>query len=357
MRLSRTFSAVFNFFAVLLLVSVLLPIYGGAGIMTILVLSLFSLVPRKMPQGTLRNEVLRQLLTSDLQEALYPDNAFYANAQSDGAGIDTKVIVIPQDEDGDVETYENPSSYPLEVGTEEDLRKEYAADLLVTKPVAITWQNQRLLTYDKRAAKLRKHANSLDTQIADKIMYGWAPTVSDFIADTTGTARNAFAPGATGQRRRATDDDFKALMTLFNTENVPVAGRRCVVNPYLYEDLLEIKKEYGQGTQENNELLETGAVAFIHTFNVYLRSKTTIFTQEGVKKPAKAMANANDRLAGIFWHPNFVRYVKGDVKVNMDTYDKPELAGGRAMNALIRGNGTTSRLSERGVAALAEAIV
>ena len=356
MNLSRTLSTVFNFFAVLLLCSVLLPTCGGAGIMAILFLSLLSFVRRKVPRGSLHNEVLRQLLTSDVQEALYPDNAFYASAQSDGAGIDTEVIVIPQDEDGEVETVENPSTYPLEASTEEDLRKEYAADLLVTLPKIITWNNQRLLVYDKRANKIRKHTNSLDTQTADKIMYGWAPTVANFVYPTSGTPRPARAPGATGNRLRATDGDFQRIMTEFNALDIPVAGRRCVVNPYLYEDILQIKKDYGSGTDENNRLLETGAVAYIHTFNVYLRSRTTVFTGDGVKKPRLAMADANDRLSGIFWHPNFVRYVKGTVEVNMDPYNKPELAGGRSMNALVRGGGTTSRLSERGVAAMAEAI-
>ena len=49
MNLSRTLSTVFNFFAVLLLCSVLLPTCGGAGIMAVLFLSLLSFVRRKVP--------------------------------------------------------------------------------------------------------------------------------------------------------------------------------------------------------------------------------------------------------------------------------------------------------------------
>ncbi|MFD0997689.1 hypothetical protein ACFQ21_00155 [Ohtaekwangia kribbensis] len=349
----------YNLIAISLIASILVfftgSIYFAGGIAVALFLLQF--VPDKTPANVLPSEVIRRLFSSDLQERLYPDNSFYAGTQQDTAAIDVEEIEIPQDEDGEAEVVVNPTQLPLPISIEEDKKKTYGADLLVTKPTAVTYNNQLLVSYDKRAAKLRKHLNSLDRQLAERIMYGWSPSVANFIRQTTGgTTRAATAPGATGTRKRSIEDDWMWAFTLFNTLNIPVEGRRVVVPPTMLEDIIAIKKAYGQGTDSNNQLLAKGAVTELFTFNVFVRSKTQVYTEAAtpVKKAIGAATATTDNLAAIFYHTQMVRHIKGDVQVWMDKEPRGEYAGAKAMNAGLRGGGAISRLSEIGVAALVE---
>ena len=303
------------------------------------------------------SEVLRRLFSTDLQKRLYPDNSFYAGTQQDTAGIDVETVEIPQDEDGEAEVVVNPTVLPLPISIEEDKKKEYGADLLVTKPTMVTYNNQLLVSYDKRAAKLEKHLKSLDRQLAERIMYGWSPTQATYIRQTIGAGtRAATAPGATGTRKIAIEADFLWAFTLFNTLNIPMDQRRVVVPPTMLEDIIAIKKAYGQGTDDNNKLLALGAVNKIFTFDVFVRSKTQVYTEAAtpVKKAIGSATATTDNLAAIFYHTKMVRHIKGDVQVWMDGQPRGEYAGGIGMNGGLRGGGTISRLSEIGVAALVE---
>ena len=302
-------------------------------------------------------EVLKKLFSADLQKRLYPDNSFYAGTQQDTAGVDVDTIDIPQDEDGEAEVVVNPTVLPLPISIEEDKKLTYGADLLVTKPTMVTYNNQLLVSYDKRAAKLEKHTKSLDRQMAERILYGWSPTLATFIRQTTGVAtRAATAPGATRNRKVALEADFMWAFTLFNSLNIPMDQRRLVVPPTMLEDIIAIKKAYGQGTDDNNKLLALGAVTKILTFDVFVRSKTQVYTEAStpVKKAIGAATATTDNVAGIFYHTKMVRHIKGDVQVWMDPAPRGEYAGGIGMNAGLRGGGTISRLSEIGVAALVE---
>lgn len=320
---------------------------------------LWGFLPVRSETGSVAHEeVLKRIFSNDLQEALYPDNSFYAGAQSDAAGVDVEEIEIPQDEDGEVDVVVNPKKLPLEANVEEDLKKSYSADLLVTKPTIVTYNNQLLVSYDKRAAKLRKHQNSLDKQIAERIMYGWSPTAAANLKETTGgTNRVATAPGATGNRKIAVENDFIDMMILFDKWDIPRNGRRMLAPAELLPDLLAVKKAYSSGTDKSNELMAKGAIMELFTFSVFVRSASQTFDQNNVKKALGSASAVTDNQGILFWHPSFVRYIKGAVKVAMDTYDKPELAHGRSMNALVRGGSTISRLSQIGVAALVEANV
>jgi hypothetical protein len=317
-------------------------------------LFVFQFIPREdAPEGALRAEVLKKLFSRDLQEALFPDNAFYSGCQSDEAGVETAEVEIPQDENGASEVIVNPTVFPLTMRTEEDSKKTYAADLLVTRPEVITYNNQLLISYDKRGAKLKKHRLSLEEQVADRIMYGWGNSATaTYKRATTGGTTRANTAGGSNAKKIAVEADFLWAMTMMNRLNIPMDGRRLVCNPDYYEDILAIKKAYGQGTEKNNELLSKGAIDKIFTFDVFLRSKTQKYSAAGVKKALTAAAAADDGWSCIFYHPLFVRYIKGTVKTMIDPYERPDLAGGMSMNTLVRSGGTTGRVSELGALTL-----
>lgn len=298
-------------------------------------------------------EVLKRLFSSDLQRVLFPDNSFYAGAKSDDAGVDTEVIEIPQDENGAAKVNVNPTIFPLPMKTEEDSKKTYAADLLITDPHVVTWNNQLLTAYDKRGAKLQKHRLSIESDLANRIMLGWANTLTAaYKRATTGGSTRANTAGGSNAKKIANEADFIWAFSLFNRLNIPQEGRKLVCSTEFYEDILAIKKAYGQGSEKNNELLSKGAIDRIFNFDVFMRSETTKYSAAGARKAIGAAAAADDGWSCIFYHPDFVRYVKGTVKVLIDPYERPDLAGGMSMNVMVRAGGASGRNSELGVATL-----
>jgi hypothetical protein len=349
----------YNLVAILLIAAVLLSIFGlGFAILVALALFLYQFIPAKATVTGARAEVLKKLFSTDLQERLFPDNSFYNGAQFDAAGFDVESIDIPQDEDGEAEVVVNPTILPLPISIEFDKKLNYAADLLVTKPTVVTYNNQLLVSYDKRAAKLRKHQRSLEKQIAERILYGWSPTLAAFITQTTGgTTRPASAPGATGTRKIAVEADFRKAAEVFDRADIPDDGRRrLVVPPGMKQDIWDVMKAYGQGTDLNNFLRGEGKLGKLFSFDVYMRSVTQRYTEAAtpVKKAIGAANATTDNVAAIAFHPDFVRYIKGAVQVWMDPAPRGELAGGQSLNCGIRGGGTMSRLSELGVYAIVE---
>lgn len=352
----KIFKAVFFNLMFLALAIPALAQFGVDPIVTTGGVVVFSLIPRSLPVGVLRDEVISTLFSSDLQEKLYPDNSFYKGAQVDaGAAENDKTVEVPQDEDGEAEVVVNPKVYPLEVISEEDLKKSYDLDLLATKPQLVTDLNQALVSYDKRAAKLRKHANSLNTQVADRIMYAWGPTKADFIRQTTGgTNRVAKAPGATGNRKRIAKEDIFYFFSMFNDLDVPTQGRRMVIPAYMYEDLLLIDEFINGEKLRMRGDLSSGQIGEILGFRVYMRSQTTVYTEAAtpVKKAPGAASAVTDNQSALFFHPSFVRYAEGMAKVYINP-DRGEYLG-TTMNAKVRTGGMISRLSEIGVGALVE---
>lgn len=334
------------------------PVIGAGGYLIAGAMFLYGLMPvRLYPDGVLRNEVISRVFSRDLQEKLYPNNSFYKGAQVDtGIVLDAETIEVPQDEDGEAQIVVNPKSFPLETYAEEDKKKQYTTDLIATKPQLVTDLNQALVSYDKRAAKLRKHMNSLNTQIADRIMYGWMPTNSDFIFQTTSNeTRPAKAPGATGNRKRLDKKDIFKAFSMLNDLDVPLDGQRRLVLPaYMYEDLLLIEDFIDADKLRMRGDLSAGQVGEVLGFKVFMRSKTTIFTEAAnpQKKPIGAAPAQTDNQAALFFHPSFVRYAEGVVKVYVNP-DRGEYLGG-TMNAAVRGGSMISRLSEIGVGAIVE---
>lgn len=327
-------------------------VYAASGAVLI-----YSLMPVQLHvDGVLRNEVIKKAFTSDLQEKLWPDTTFFSSAQSDSnIGLDVEEIEIPQDEDGEARTVVNPTKFPLETYTEEDKKKTYRADLIATEPQLVTDLNQALVSYDKRAAKLRKHENTLKKELAVRILNGWSPTKGDFIRQTTGsTSRAAHAPGATGNRKRITKADILYFFTMFNDLNIPLEGRRAYFPAHMFEDLLLIEEFVRADARGVNNIISNGAVGKILTFDIFLGGLAQVYTEDStpVKKAIGAAAATTDNLSALFFYDKAVRYCKGNVKVYINP-DRGEYLGG-TMNAAIRGGGTISRLSEIGVGALVE---
>jgi hypothetical protein len=307
-------------------------------------------------KGTANDEVIRRIFSRELQEMLFPPNEFYTGAQVDeGIVHDADTVEIPQDENGEADYIVNPKKFPLEVTAEEDSKKSYKADHIATKPQLITNLNQALLSYDKRAAKLRKHANTLNTQASNRIANAWGTTKGDYIRQTTSaTTRPATLTGTTGNRKRIAKADWIWAFSAMNDLSIPQEGRRVLIPTFMYEDLLYIDDFIDADKLRAQGNLAAGQIGSVLGFAIFMRPQTVVYTEAATpqKKAVGAAVAATDNQAAIFWHPSFVRYAKGAVRAHVDPVDGKWLGG--TLNAELRSGGTIGRNSELGVLALVE---
>jgi hypothetical protein len=331
-----------------------LLIGGSEGLLVAMTLFLIGFIPFKMPSGVLGAEVIRILFSQLIESNLFPENEFYKQSRLD-AGFNPNAASVEIPQAGSVPTIsKNPSSFPLAVGARTDDKKTYVIDQYATLPIQLQDLNQLVTSYDKRADIMRDHLLALNTRLAEEILFGWAPTAGTQILRTTGSARAAGAPGATGNRKAIVYADIVAVHKKFNSQDIPQSGRMMVVSANLYADLLAIDNFITFDKIGSGQALVTGAVGMLLGFNVFLRSSTTIYDNAGTPQP-KAVGAATavtDNESIIAWHPFFVRRAEG----SPITYVNPGQAEylGTILNASVRAGGTSARTDEFGVVALVE---
>lgn len=326
----------------------------GTASMVVGGLMLLTLVPSGAVDGMVaRDEVLSRLFSSDLQEKLWPANEFYSGCQTDpNVAIDQESIEIPQDENGYAHTIINPKEFPLRTHTEKDAKKTYTTDLIATEPQLVTDLNQALVSYDKRAAKLRKHQNTLLDICALKIAYSWMTSKSEYKRETTGAVNRAAAVG-TGNRKKVSKDDIMWARTTMNKLNIPMSSRRLLIHPNMEEDLFYIDDFINSDKLRATGELANGSIGRIMGFDIYVRSETPVVAANGANKAYGAASAGDDNAVSLFYHTDMVRYAQGTPKVYISA-DRGEYLG-TVMNAAVRCGGTIGRGSELGVLALYEA--
>ncbi len=222
----------------------------------------------------LRNEVIRRMFTADLQKNLYPSNEFYKNSKVDeGIAIDSEAVEVPQ-AGARPKVIKNPTQRPIPMRNRKDDKKYYSVDLYETEPDIVTNINQSLVSYDKRAAILEDHINTLNQRIADEIAIKWFPTVStNFLRTNGGDGDGAKVAGMTGNRKELIYQDWIDLASLFDRMNIPDDGRRCAM---VYSDQVAEIKRIDQFRDYDKTGIQgqfaSGAVGKVQNFQIYKRS-------------------------------------------------------------------------------------
>lgn len=306
-------------------------------------------------------EQLVKLFQKEIQKNLFPDNAFYKQSRLDG-GIDVnaKTVEIPQS--GSLPgIVENPTVFPLAISQRVDDTLTYSVDLLATLPIHVQDVNLAVINYDKRKDILEDHVMSLNTRVAEKIVYSWAVDGSvtpGNVVLTTGAARPSSFGGA--DKKRVTYADFVKIDEIMTSQDVPEEGRCALIPAAMYSDLLQIE-EFISKDYKNVNAVNDGAVGEILGIKIFKRSSAVNYQADGitpqvptynattgVKNPTPATTKA----AIIAWHKSFVRRAEGKVKVYADT-DKPEYLGS-VYNASVRTGGTKGRTDGKGVVVLVQ---
>jgi hypothetical protein len=347
-------SLLYNLIVCLVVAAVLSMVSTTGAIVVSSLLFITGFIPRKMEIGILKNEVIVTLFSNDLQENLYPANEFYKACNVDpGVAIDKATVEVPQAGTPPA-VIKNPQTLPVPARIRADDKKSYDVDMYVTEPDIVTDVNQAIVSYDKRSAILKDHVSVLNTRIADELMYLFSPSLSSNIKRTSGTGNTgSLYAGMTGTRKEITYQDIIDVATLMDRMEIPDDGQRRVL---LYTDqVAEIKKIAEFRDFDKSGVvgqLASGAIGKLQGFTVYKRSRSPLFTTGAVKKTFGAAVGATDHISALFFHPSFLRYAEGAVKI----YYEAGKVGyqGDMMNAAIRGGGMISRLDQKGVISLVQ---
>ena len=313
-----------------------------------------SMVPRYgLPAGILSFETAVTVFSPDIQKNLYPDGSFYKGALVDkGVAIGALSVQVPQA--GSKPGYQvNPTSFPLAVTDRTDDTLEYTVKYVCTDVTRVASLDAMILSYNKRMDVLSDHIETLNDFCALELMNLWSPSNSNFILRTSGTQNTGtLAIGATGTRKEVTLLDIQRMATFLDRQEIPSVGRRMLVDADIKMELNRIPEFVDYDKTGIVGTFQTGVIGKIYGFDVYMRSATQIYNGSGVKKSIGAVSATSDNRGILFFHPRFVRYAEGDVKLFAE--QNSPLYQGDILNAAIRVGGSRSRIDNKGVGVLAQ---
>lgn len=298
--------------------------------------------------------IQQEVWLNDIQGNIFPNSEFFMQSVDDSPFVlNGKVVHIPQ-AGAKPNVVKNRTSLPAAITTRTDTEETYNLDEFTTDPILLQDTEAIEISYAKRQNILSEHQARLNEEIADWFAYYWGASLGANIARTTGTARAGTAPSATGNRKAVAKADLIEVNRLMNRMNVPGSGRKLLIPADFEADILKID-DFVHADKIGSAKLTEGAIGRLLGFDVFVRSKTTIYDNTGtpVRKAPGAAGAAADNLSALAWHPSLVSRAKGEVKIFIEE-DKPEYYGD-VFSALVRAGGRKRRTDEVGVISLVEA--
>lgn len=201
--------------------------------------------------------ITREIWLNALVETLFADNSFAQRLTNHSAFTDGKKVHVPNA--GTPPTVvKNRSTFPATAGTRADADLSYDLDDFTTNPIRIPKVDEYELSYDKRSSVTEQARKALVDAVYTSILTTLATTC---------------ATGNKSVQETFTKAAVLAIMTNFNSKNVPLEGRCLILTPDAYDELLASLTE-----AESNSFLatadaKTGKVGMIYGFEVFMRSK------------------------------------------------------------------------------------
>lgn len=322
--------------------------------------------PGHIDEHIVRNGIQTEVWTNSIKEAFYANNEFLKLSEDDSAYVEYKTVHKPQaGDDPNVEKNRAKSGSPVSVNDRTDTVVDYSIDEYTTDPFRIDNAEEVELSYDKRASILRRHQIAINDKIADNILYIWSPTLSTNILRTSGYRYNDITNpiSLTTNRPHTTAEgtylvfglyDVQQAMLHANANDWPQEGRVMVIPATMYNDLVTDMSVSQYKNAESQLNLADGSIMKLMTFNIYVRSKTTLYTNAAtpVRKAVGAAKQTTDNGAVLFWHQDAVSRAIGEVKI-FETLNSAVYYGD-VYSVLMRAGGTKNRNSEVGVGAIVQ---
>lgn len=295
--------------------------------------------------------IQKEIWSRDIVEGLFPDNSFASKAVNDDAFVNEGKKVHEPNAGAPSGVKKNRSSVPASATKRVDTDVEYTLDEYTTDPICIPQADTVELSYDKRRSVIAQDREELRRNAHEGLLENWAPTQKESFVYTSGAAKAAHLNKATGTRKALTTGDVLALMTKFDSDNIPQEDRYLLLDAVMYAELLESMTKTDEIGFLQKADAAKGVVGELYSFKVMKRSTVLRYAVAAgaATGPAKT-ETATDCAAGLAWHVKSVRRALGEVKI-FAKEDDPTYYGD-LYSFLVRCGGCISRSDKKGVYAI-----
>lgn len=297
------------------------------------------------PTGVAAMAIQKEIWTSSLVEQLFADNSFMSRATNlDEFVIQGKIVHIPQA--GTASNVErNRTSLPATIKVRRDTDLYFGLDEYTTDPIKISNAENIELSYNKRESILRNDKAALLQQVAINFIYDWSPSSTSLISRTTGSSVTAHV--GTGNRKAFTTADVDAVATKFNSDEMPQDGRVCLLDAYMYAQLLASLTTSQNADFNKQADLARGVLGKYNTFEFMMRGTAAVYTTALAPKLNNAASATTDNAAALFWHPNSTGRALGEVEAFEDLKN-PQYYGD-IYSFLVKAKGKVIREDNKGI--------
>jgi len=301
-----------------------------------------------------------EIWISRIENQLFQDNNAFAFSVNDSAFIENGALHLPQA--GSLPAMvRDRSIFPATISSRTDTMLSYVLHSYTSDPISLRNAEALQLSYGKMDSILVGMRGQLTDGVYNWVAYEWANTVATSQVRTTGTTRLASHPTQTGNRKAIAYTDVLRAASILNVQNIPMEGRKMLVDAYLYEDIQNlIKTDLSGGSLPIlNGVVVNGFIGRLCGFDVYMRSTVAKYNNAAtpVKQDPSVAYAATTNLGAICWHPDFVRKATGDSGNGGFTFrysNEDPIYYGTVMSAEILSGASKSRSDEYGVVTIIE---
>lgn len=314
----------------------------------------------RLPQEYWSSYIVEKLYKSNPHLKLAMDESQYVNG---GA-----IVYIPQ-AGARPAVAKNRNTFPAVAVQRGDTSVFYPLDTWSTDPAVITWDDENQLSYAKQDSVLGDHTSTLAEVMGDEILYSWVrgfipqagggSTVNFLPANRIIATTGAAAPvngvdGQTGTRKAFTFKEVQTIQLMFNKDAVAKEDRYCILESYMYGQLLDSLTTNQMHAFEQTADLKNGVLGKLYGFSILDRPTALSLTTAGVFNVPGQSLTATDNIASVFWQKNSVSVAIGETKIFQDV-ENPLYYGG-VYSGLVKAGGRCRRADWRGIAAVAQSV-
>lgn len=295
-----------------------------------------------------------QVWLRDIQENLYPDNSFVVKSIDDSTFVEFNRVHIPNAGAPSNVVVNRTVSSAQEVHKRIDSAIEYGIDELTTDPIYIPHIETVELSYDKRKSVIKNDRDELSRVAHVNILERWAKGAGTIIKTTGKEVAPHTHKSATGKRKSISRDDVRAIMTEFDSQEIPEEGRYLLLDAHMYAHLLADLAESDKYAFFQSADAQKGIVGNLYGINILKRSSVLRIKSDGETVLYGGDTNeATECGAGLAWHSSCVSRAIGDMEM-FDSTKNPQYYGD-IYSFLVRTGGGPRRADKKGVIIIAEA--
>lgn len=298
--------------------------------------------------------IQREIWARTIVEGLFADNSFASKSVDDSEHVNEGKRVHIPNAGAPPDVKKNRSTVPASASKRTDVDVDYELDEFTTDPIVIPHAETVELSYNKRNSVVKQSKNKLIDDAAQSLLYSWEPGMEQCIS-TSGAAEPAYTDKATGNRKAVTKKDIRKLMTKFDRDNVPEAGRYLLLDATMYAHLLDSMTETESIGFFNAADVKKGVIGELYGFKVMKRSQVLRYKSDGTLSEFDKEGTATDNAAALAWHEDSVSRALGEVEVFDKTRDP--LYYGDLYSFLVRCGGAKRRSDKKGVYLLVQSAV